>query len=142
MFEIFTKLASLVVYELLQLPQGTKLADSLHFFIEGTTKIFAPLLVMIYLIALLRASLRVEKVRDFLAGKHRSFGYMHGSAFGAIAPFRSCSSIPVLLVAFTLVGWIVNGFHFSIQENVMKVIKVLGSGSIPHRDAIENWLKA
>lgn len=103
MFEIFTSLASLIVYDLLQLPQGTKLADSLHFFIEDTTKIFALLLVMIYLIALIRASLRVEKVRDFLAGRHRGAGYVLGSAFGAITPFCSCSSIPVFL-GFTSAG--------------------------------------
>ncbi|MCP5017492.1 MAG: permease [Ketobacter sp.] len=103
MFEIFKSFASVIVYDLLQLPQGTKLADSLHFFIEDTTKIFALLLVMIYFIALLRASLRVEKVRDFLASRHRGVGYVLGSAFGAITPFCSCSSIPVFL-GFTSAG--------------------------------------
>ncbi len=75
MFQVFTDLASWVVFELLGLPPSTKLADALHFFIEDTTKIFALLLVMIYVIAIIRASLDVERVRDYLAGKNRFVGY-------------------------------------------------------------------
>lgn len=103
MFAIFTLLADWITYGLLGLPSNTKLADAIHFFVEDVSKIFALLLVMIYIIALLRASLRVEKVRDFLAGKHRGLGYLLGSGFGAITPFCSCSSIPVFL-GFTSAG--------------------------------------
>lgn len=103
MFEVFTELATLIVYDWLQLERSTKLADALHFFIEDTTKIFVLLLVMIYVIALVRASLKIERVRDFLAGKHRGVGYVLGSGFGAITPFCSCSSIPVFL-GFTSAG--------------------------------------
>ncbi|MBA53893.1 MAG: hypothetical protein CMK89_05500 [Pseudomonadales bacterium] len=100
---LFGKLADLLVYDVLKLQPGTKLADALHFFIEDTTKIFVLLVVMIYVIALLRASLRVEKVRDFLVGKRRALGYALGSGFGAITPFCSCSSIPLFL-GFTSAG--------------------------------------
>jgi uncharacterized membrane protein YraQ (UPF0718 family) len=58
---------------------------------------------MIYAIALLRASMNVERVRDYLAGKHKGVGYLLGSSFGAITPFCSCSSIPVFL-GFTSAG--------------------------------------
>ncbi|ELR64272.1 Transporter [Photobacterium marinum] len=97
MFQIFSDIASWLVFDLLGLSADTKLGDALHFFVEDVTKIFALLLVMIYLIAVIRASLNVERVRDFLAGKSRGFGYMLGSMFGAITPFCSCSSIPVFL---------------------------------------------
>ena len=103
MLEIFTQLASLIVYEWLGLSAETKLGTALHFFVEDTTKIFALLLVMIYLIALIRASLNVERVRDYLARKHRGVGYLLGALFGAITPFCSCSSIPVFL-GFTSAG--------------------------------------
>jgi uncharacterized membrane protein YraQ (UPF0718 family) len=103
MFEIFTEFADWIVVGLLGLSKETKLGDALHFFVEDTTKIFALLLVMIYLIAWIRASLNVEKVRDFLASKHRGVGYIMGSLFGAITPFCSCSSIPVFL-GFTSAG--------------------------------------
>jgi uncharacterized membrane protein YraQ (UPF0718 family) len=58
---------------------------------------------MIYAIALLRASMNVERVRDYLAGKNKGVGYILGSGFGAITPFCSCSSIPVFL-GFTSAG--------------------------------------
>jgi uncharacterized membrane protein YraQ (UPF0718 family) len=103
MFEIFTDLASWVVVDIFGLSKATKLGDALHFFIEDTTKIFFLLLVMIYAIALLRASMNVERVRDYLAGKHKGVGYLFGSSFGAITPFCSCSSIPVFL-GFTSAG--------------------------------------
>jgi uncharacterized membrane protein YraQ (UPF0718 family) len=103
MFEIFTDLASWLVVDIFGLSKATKLGDALHFFIEDTTKIFFLLIVMIYAIALLRASMNVERVRDYLAGKHKGVGYLLGSSFGAITPFCSCSSIPVFL-GFTSAG--------------------------------------
>ena len=103
MFQLFTDLASWLTYSVLGLSPATKLADALHFFIEDVSKIFVLLIVMIYVIALLRASLNVEKVRDYLAGKHRGIGYLMGSGFGVITPFCSCSSIPVFL-GFTSAG--------------------------------------
>ncbi|MBB1476159.1 permease [Shewanella sp. SG41-3] len=103
MFQVFSDFASWLVYSVLGLSSETKLGDALHFFAEDVTKIFALLLVMIYLIALMRASLNVERVRDYLAGKHRGLGYLMGSGFGVVTPFCSCSSIPVFL-GFTSAG--------------------------------------
>lgn len=103
MFEIFTDIASWLVVDLLGISKATKWGDALHFFIEDTAKIFFLLLVMIYLIALIRASMNVERVRDYLAGKNKGVGYILGASFGAITPFCSCSSIPVFL-GFTSAG--------------------------------------
>lgn len=97
MLEWFSDLATWLVYQELGLSAQTRLGSALHFFVEDVTKIFALLLVMIYLIALVRASLNVERVRDYLARRHRGIGYLLGSGFGAITPFCSCSSIPVFL---------------------------------------------
>lgn len=103
MFKVFTDFADWLVYQLLGLSAETKLGDALHFFVEDVSKIYVLLLVMIFVIAMLRASLRVERVRDYLATKHRAMGYLMGSALGAVTPFCSCSSIPVFL-GFTSAG--------------------------------------
>ncbi len=97
MLTIFTDLADWLVYNLFNLEPGSNLTQSLHFFIEDTSKIFVLLVVMIYLIAFFRASLNVEAVRNYLQNRHRFFGYLMGSLFGAITPFCSCSSIPLFL---------------------------------------------
>jgi len=103
MLSIFTKLADWLAYSVMGFVPESRLGGSVHFFIEDTTKIFFLLVVMIYGIALIRASLNVERIRDFLAGKNRFFGYVMGSIFGAVTPFCSCSSIPVFL-GFTSAG--------------------------------------
>jgi uncharacterized membrane protein YraQ (UPF0718 family) len=103
MLSIFTDLADWLTYSVFGLAADTKLSGSIHFFIEDTTKIFFLLVVMIYLIALVRASLNIEKVRDYLARNNKFFGYLMGSTFGAVTPFCSCSSIPIFL-GFTSAG--------------------------------------
>jgi uncharacterized membrane protein YraQ (UPF0718 family) len=103
MFKIFTDFADWLAYTIFGLPSDSKLGDAAHFFIEDVSKIYVLLIVMIYVIALLRASLNIEAVRDYLAGKHRGVGYLMGSAFGAMTPFCSCSSIPIFL-GFTSAG--------------------------------------
>ena len=70
----------------------------------GTTrKILLLLVLMVYVIAFVRAGLNVEKVRTYLQGRHRSFGYAMAAGFGAITPFCSCSSVP-LFIGFTVGG--------------------------------------
>ncbi|SHO56576.1 permease [Vibrio quintilis] len=103
MFSVFTRLAGWLTFQIFSLTPGTKVADAIHFFIEDTSKIMVLLVIMIYVIALFRASLNVERVRDYLAGKKRLFGYVTGSFFGTVTPFCSCSSIPVFL-GFTSAG--------------------------------------
>lgn len=103
MLSVFTKLADWLAYALLGLDPASKLGGAVHFFIEDTSKIFFLLILMIYAIALIRASLKIEKVRDYLAQNNRVLGYVMGSVFGAITPFCSCSSIPVFL-GFTSAG--------------------------------------
>ncbi|MDF7800061.1 permease [Pontiellaceae bacterium B1224] len=100
MLGIFTKLADWMTYDLFGMSPESHLAQSLHFFIEDVTKIYALLLVLIYVIGFLRAGMNTEKIRQHLEGKHRFVGYLLAALFGAITPFCSCSSIPLFL-AFT-----------------------------------------
>jgi len=97
MLSIFKDLADWLAFMQLGLAPHSKLGSAVQFFIEDTTKIFFLLVVMIYFIALIRASLNIERIRDYLAGQNRFIGYFLGSIFGAITPFCSCSSIPVFL---------------------------------------------
>jgi uncharacterized membrane protein YraQ (UPF0718 family) len=100
MLKIFTDLADWLTYDVFGMAQGSHLAESVHFFIEDVTKIYALLLVLIYVIGFLRAGLNTEKIRTHLEGKHRFVGYVLAALFGAVTPFCSCSSIPLFL-AFT-----------------------------------------
>ncbi len=79
MLSVFSSFASWLVYSILGFDTSTKTGQSLHFFVEDTSKIFFLLLVMIYFIALIRASFSVELVRDYLSKKQRGIGYFLGS---------------------------------------------------------------
>ena len=81
----------------LGLAPGSPAAASVEFFFYDTAKILLLLVSLIYAIAWAHAGLNVERVRDYLSGKARGIGYFLGSAFGAVTPFCSCSSIPLFL---------------------------------------------
>jgi len=101
--KIFTLFADWLTYTIFSLQTNTRLAESIHFFIEDTSKIFILLFIMIYIISWLRAGLDTEVVKQFLSGKKRGVAYVIASLFGAITPFCSCSSIPLFL-GFTSAG--------------------------------------
>jgi len=163
MFQIFTDFATWLVYERLSLSPVTKLGDALHFFVEDVSKIFVLLLVLIYFVAMLRASLDVGRVRDYLAGKHRGTGYLLGSCFGAITPFCSCSSIPVFLgftsagiplgitMAFLITSPLINevavlllvsllGWKFTLVYIVVGMAVGIAGGAFLDRIKGERWL--
>lgn len=90
-----------LVFGLLGIAPDSHLGAALEFFIYDTVKILLLLAALIYAIAWVRASLNIERVRDYLAGKRRGLGYFLGALFGSVTPFCSCSSIPLFL-GFTM----------------------------------------
>ncbi len=99
-YSVLTPAASWITFDLIGLGKTSKEGLALEFFIYDTAKILMLLVLMVYAIAWLRAGLDTDKVRDFLAGKARGFGYAAAGFFGAVTPFCSCSSVP-LFIAFT-----------------------------------------
>ncbi|SFT84050.1 permease [Halomonas saccharevitans] len=164
MLEVFTWLADWLIYGLAGLDPESKLGASLHFFVEDTTKIFALLVVMIYVIALMRASLNLERVRHYIQQKHRLAGYGLGASFGAITPFCSCSSIPLFL-GFTSAGiplgitmaflftspiinevavimlWSLLGWEFTLVYIVIGMAVGIGGGMLLDALRGERWLE-
>ncbi|MDR0498356.1 MAG: permease, partial [Holophagales bacterium] len=86
-----------LVFGLAGLAPDSHVGASVKFFIYDTAKILLLLVALIYGIAWIRASLNVERVRDYLAGKRRGLGYLLGAMFGSVTPFCSCSSLPLFL---------------------------------------------
>lgn len=98
MFYFLEVLSQWITYDLLNIEQGTRLADAMEFFIYDTTKILILLLIITHLMSVLRYYFPIEKLRDFLL-KNKLYGidYFLASVFGAITPFCSCSSIPLFI---------------------------------------------
>ncbi len=98
-YSAIAPLAHWLVFGLAGLNEGATAAAA-EFFLYDTAKILLLLVLMVYVIAWLRAGLRTERVRDYLRGRGRGIGYLLGAGFGAVTPFCSCSSIP-LFIGFT-----------------------------------------
>ncbi len=94
---MLSKIIDYILFSVFSLDSGTKLAESLHFFIYDSVKIVLLLLVMIFVIGIIRSYVPDYKVRKFLSGKKSIFGNLIASIFGVLTPFCSCSSIPLFL---------------------------------------------
>lgn len=108
MLSIFTKLADWCI-AIFGISLDTHLGQSVHFFIEDSTKIFVLIYVLIFFISLFRSQLSPEKVRDYLSGKSKWLGYMLAALLGIITPFCSCSSIPIFM------GFLATGVPFGVS---------------------------
>ena len=97
MFEIFSLLADWSAYNVLQLEKGTRLGESVHFFIEDVTKIFFLLTLIVFAIGFARSMLTPERVRKVVAGRSRAVSYPMAVGLGAVTPFCSCSSVPLFI---------------------------------------------
>ncbi len=97
MFAIFTELGDAVTYRLLGLTPETRLAESIHFFVADTAKIFVLLVAVIFLVGLFRSLLTPERVRGYLQDKPRGLTYGMSVGLGAVTPFCSCSSVPLFI---------------------------------------------
>lgn len=82
---------------------GDHLFGVIHFFLADTTKVLLLLVGMVFLIGLVRTTLKPERVREYLLGKPLAVSLILAALLGAVTPFCSCSSIP-LFIGFVAAG--------------------------------------
>ena len=153
-----------LVFVLIGLQTESQLGSALQFFCYDAPKILLLLVLLVYCIAWLRAGLKVERVRDYLAGKGRGIGYLLGAGFGAITPFCSCSSIPLFLgftmariplgmtMAFLITSPLVNeiavvllwgllGWKFTAMYVLVGMLSGIVGGMLMDAVRAERWLE-
>lgn len=92
-----------VLGDWLGLDLSHRVVDSVGFFTYDVVKILLLLVGMIFVIGMLRTTLRPERVRAFLEGKPLWLSLVMAAVLGAVTPFCSCSSIP-LFIGFVAAG--------------------------------------
>lgn len=97
MFDWLVNLSAILVFDKFGFEKGSHFGEALHFFIYDTIKIFILIIAIIYIVTFLRSYLPVEKVRDYLSGKHKIVGHIFAALFGMTTPFCSCSAIPLFI---------------------------------------------
>lgn len=121
--------ASYIVYDLIKLEHGSRLADALEFFIYDTIKIFLLLSVIIFVISIIRSYFPPEKTRKILSHKKEFMGNILAALLGVVTPFCSCSAVP-LFIGFVEAG-VPLGVTFSFlisspMVNEVAVVLLLG----------------
>lgn len=157
--------ASWLSFSVFKLAKDSRLGASVEFFFYDVAKILLLLVAMIYVIGWLRATLNVERVRNFLSGRHRSVGYFLGSSFGAITPFCSCSSVPLFLgfttaripigttMAFLITSPLINeiavvllwgilGWKFTIIYVIVGMLAGIIGGWFMDKIKAQRWLRS
>ncbi len=77
--------------------------SAVHFFLYDTVKILLLLTGLMFVVGMLRASLDLDKARDYLQGRGLFVGLILAVVLGVVTPFCSCSSIP-LFIGFVAAG--------------------------------------
>ncbi len=93
---MFKDFADYIVYDLIEL-ESSPLTNALQFFIMDMLKIFILLSLVIYVMGFLRALLRPERVREFIANRGNITSRFMAVGLGAVTPFCSCSSVPLFI---------------------------------------------
>jgi uncharacterized membrane protein YraQ (UPF0718 family) len=98
MFDWIQHFADWLIYRIAGIAQGTHLGDALNFFVYDTIKILFLLLLITFLMGIVNAYFPIDRIRNFLS-RNKLYGgeYLIASAFGAVTPFCSCSSVPLFI---------------------------------------------
>lgn len=134
---MFKYLADLITNNILRLEEGSKLAESINFFIYDTVKILFLIIVVVFVVSFIKTYFSERKIRTTLSKGKFGIANLVASMFGAVTPFCSCSSIP-LFIGFLKAG-IPTGVAFSFlitSPLVNEVVFVLMGGTFGWKIAI------
>jgi uncharacterized membrane protein YraQ (UPF0718 family) len=127
---LFEWFANQVVYQAMGFSPDSHLGAAIHFFVMDLAKIFALLVIVIYVMGLLRAMLSTERIRDFVRGRPDWQARGAAVTLGAVTPFCSCSSVP-LFIGFVEAGIPLGvTFSFLIASPMINEIAVVILASI------------
>jgi len=118
-----------LVVDLLRLTAGTRLAETLEFFVYDVVKINAMLFALIFVIGVMRSFIPIEKMKRWM-NLPGGLGCVVAAVFGAITPFCSCSSIPIFLSFMKAGAPLGVMFSFLITSPIINeylVVLMLGS---------------
>lgn len=94
---MFEYCVNFFIFNVLGLAEGTRLADTVYFFVYDTIKIVFLILVVVSVIAFIRTFFSPKKLQKWMGRSRFGLGNLAAALFGAATPFCSCSSIPIFI---------------------------------------------
>jgi uncharacterized protein len=111
--------------EILKLPAGQHLTETLRFFVFESPKVLLLLVLIIFVVGIIRSFFTADRTRKALEGKSLFAGNVMASGLGIVTPFCSCSAIPLFL------GFVESGiplgvtFSFLIASPMINEVAVI-----------------
>jgi uncharacterized membrane protein YraQ (UPF0718 family) len=96
-------LSEWITFRLLGLSPGSRLGQSVAFFLYDAPKVLLLLTLVVFLVGIVRSFFTPERTRALLAGRREAVGNVLAAALGIVTPFCSCSAVP-LFIGFVEVG--------------------------------------
>jgi len=90
-------IADFIVFGLFKMPAGSRLAETLRFFIYEVPKVLMLLVLIVFAVGIIRTYFSPERTRRLLQGKSLFVGNIMAGGLGIVTPFCSCSAIPLFL---------------------------------------------
>lgn len=97
LYSAIAPLSRWITYGLLGLPEGTRLAESVEFFLYDVPKVLLLLVAVVFGVGVLRTFVTPERTRQVLAGRRESVGNVLAAGLGIFTPFCSCSAVPLFI---------------------------------------------
>ncbi|MDH4139653.1 MAG: permease [Coriobacteriia bacterium] len=122
-------LADWLTYGVLNIAEGSRLGESVAFFLYDVPKILLLLAVVVFAVAIVRSYFPPERTRALLSDSRLYVGNVAAASLGVVTPFCSCSAVPLFI------GFVESGvplgvtFSFLIASpmvNEVAVILLLG----------------
>jgi uncharacterized membrane protein YraQ (UPF0718 family) len=96
-------LSELVAFRVLGLAPGSRLGESVAFFLYDAPKVLLLLVLVVFGVGIVRSFFTAERARALLAGRREAAGNVLAASLGVVTPFCSCSAVPLFL-GFVEVG--------------------------------------
>jgi uncharacterized membrane protein YraQ (UPF0718 family) len=97
LYHFLQPIADWVIDNIPGLEKGTRLTESLRFFVFEVPKVLLLLALIIFFVGIIRSYFSPERTRKILEGKSTFMGNVLASMLGIVTPFCSCSAIPLFL---------------------------------------------
>jgi uncharacterized membrane protein YraQ (UPF0718 family) len=97
LYRSLDRLADALMFGLLGLRPGNRLAEALRFFVYEVPKVLLLLVLIVFVIGIVRTYFAPERTRRLLEGRSLFLGNVMAASLGIVTPFCSCSAVPLFL---------------------------------------------
>ena len=132
-YNVIQPLANWITYQLLGLPAGSHLGESVAFFLYDVPKILLLLGGMIFAITIIRSFFSPERTRALLGGKREGIGNVLAASLGVVTPFCSCSAVPLFI------GFVESGIPLGVTFSFLIAAPVINEVALTLLFGMFGW---